>query len=252
MQVSENHKLQHAYREGADVRIEAGPDYSSETIFVDAVTGSLTLGGKPVRCTGIVPGVTMRVSIGGPVPFSSPDAARRYACQVWDQSSAKLAGWLSQPRLGAAKLSGGPGLEIEFGRDGRDMIGPGSMQISVDHTDAAAAAYASRRAQQPFITRASAYGGHVTQSQLDEIRRLFGIALKKTEHAWDALYDRLPVPVRFRAAGAIEAWSQFRSAAEKNGAEMDSLLRDAPLSSLLRAFPQLVECLCQRPLERKR
>src|SRR5581483_5766455 len=98
MQVSENHKLECVYSEGAHVRMEGGPDYSSEAMFIDAVTGSLTLGGKPVRCTGIVPGVTMRVSIGVPVPFSSPDAARRYACQVWDQVSTKLAGWLSQPR----------------------------------------------------------------------------------------------------------------------------------------------------------
>lgn len=249
MQVHENDKPRYVYREGAHVGIEFGPDYSSEAMFVDAVTGSLALDGKPIRCTGFVPGVTMRVSMRVPVPFASSDAAQRYACKVWDQISSKLAGWLSRPPLGAAKLSGGLGLEIEFGRDRRDMIGPGSMQISVDHTAAAAAAYASRRAQQPFITRASAYGGPVTQSQLDDIRRLFGIALKKTERAWDALYDRLPVPVRFRAAGAIEAWSQFRSATGKNGAEMEALLRDAPLSSLLRAFPQLVECLCQRPLE---
>lgn len=248
MQVSENNKPQHFYREGAHLRIEASPDYSSETIFIDAVTGSLTLDGKPVRCTGIVPGVTMRVSIGGPVPFSSPDAARRYACQVWDQVSPKLAGWLSKPKLGPAKLSGGPGLEIEFGRDGRDVIRPGAMQISVDYTDAAVVAYASRRAQQPFISRASTSGGHVTQSQLDEIRRLFGIAVQKTALAWDTLYDRLPMPVRYRATGAIDAWSQFRRATGKNGAEADALLREAPLSSLLRVFPQLVECLCQRPL----
>jgi len=248
MQVNENHKVECAYSEGAHVRIEGGPDYSSEATFVEAVTSSLMLDGKPVRCAGIVPGVTMRVRIAVPVPFPSPDSARRYACQVWDQISTKLAEWLSQPRLGAAKLSGGPGLDIEFGRDGRDLIGPGAMQISVDHTDAAAAAYASRRAKEPFLTRASAYGGQLQQSQLDEIRRLFGVAVKKTERAWDALYDRLPVPVRFRATGAIEAWSQFRRAAGKNGAEMDMLLSDAPLSSLLRAFPQLVDCLCQRPL----
>ena len=248
MQISENQKLQHAYREGAHVRIEAGADCSSEATFIDAVAGSLTLGGKPVRCTGLVPGVTMRVSIDGPVPFSGSDAARGYACEVWDQVSPKLAGWLSKPKLGPAKLSGGPGLEIEFGRDGRDMIRPGTMQISVDYTDAAVAAYARRRAQQPFILRVSASGGHVTQSQLDEVRRLFGIAVQKTALAWDPLYDRLPMPVRYRATGAIEAWSQFRRAAGKNGAEADSLLREVPISSLLRVFPQLIECLCERPL----
>ncbi len=132
MQVHENDKPRYVYREGAHVGIEFGPDYSSEAMFVDAVTGSLALDGKPIRCTGFVPGVTMRVSMRVPVPFASSDAAQRYACKVWDQISSKLAGWLSRPPLGAAKLSGGLGLEIEFGRDRRDMIGPGSMQISVD------------------------------------------------------------------------------------------------------------------------
>ena len=56
------------------------------------------------------------------------------------------------------------------------------------------------------------------------------------------------MPVRYRATGAIEAWSNFRRAAGKNGPEADALLREVPLSSLLRVFPQLVECLCQRPL----
>ena len=249
MQVHENNKPRYAYREGALISIEAGPDYSSEAMFVDAVTGSLTLGGKPVRCTGFVPGVTMRVSMRLPVPFPSSDAAQRYACQVSDQISPKLAGWLSRPQLGAAKLSGGPGLEIEFGRDGRDMIGPGAMHISVEHSDAAKAAYASRCARQPFIMRSLDSGGDLTQAQLDEIRRLFGIAVKKTERAWDALYDRLPVPVRYRAAGAIDAWSQFRKAAGRAGAEADSLLSDVPLASLLRIFPELIECLTQRRLE---
>lgn len=87
MQINENYKPQHVYREGAHLRIEAGPDYSSETIFIDAVSGSLTLDGEPdIRAGGVNVETRNRPTLSA--KRCAERTATRKRCSRWRSSMA--------------------------------------------------------------------------------------------------------------------------------------------------------------------
>lgn len=59
-----------------------------------------------------------------------------------------------------------------------------------------------------------------------ELRELVEIAVNRTLDGDRPQLERSPVPVRYRASGAIEAWSQLRSAAGPNGRDFSRVLRN--------------------------
>ncbi|KAA0079297.1 hypothetical protein CIW54_24920 [Paraburkholderia sp. T12-10] len=63
-------------------------------------------------------------------------------------------------------------------------------------------------------------------------------AMEKTVLADSPLYERLPIPVRYRASGAIEAWRQVRQVAGRSGEEFSRRLTSEPLGDLMHNFPQ--------------
>ncbi|WP_038489939.1 hypothetical protein [Collimonas arenae] len=52
------------FREGGLMQLKGGPKRSTESIFTVALVASLALGSQPIRCAGVVPGVSMRVNAG--------------------------------------------------------------------------------------------------------------------------------------------------------------------------------------------
>lgn len=67
---------------------------------------------------------------------------------------------------------------------------------------------------------------------------LIRLAMDATREADNPLYDRLPVPVRYRASGAIEAWKKVLEAAGPSGADFAQRLTVHPVSDLMKNFPR--------------
>lgn len=80
-------------REGAHIRIPSHETLSTRDLVELALNGSMAMQGKPVRCAGVVPGVTMSVSTGRLYPCDG-DEAQMFAADIWTKIESKLAAWL--------------------------------------------------------------------------------------------------------------------------------------------------------------
>ncbi|MDR6496286.1 hypothetical protein J2797_006213 [Paraburkholderia terricola] len=78
-------------------------------------------------------------------------------------------------------------------------------------------------------------------AQSGDLRDVLESAIEKTIQSDNAIYDRLPVPVRYRATGAINAWKQVRASAGLSGADFSARLAVYPILPLLDNFPRYVD-----------
>ncbi len=217
--VSDDGALSVRFQEGGRMRLPGGPLRSTKSLFYLALWGSLELGGKPVRSTGIVPGVSVRIAAGrGPV---DDEEASRLAKRTWQAAYSRLGDWIANgPRASSTLgMSALDGLQIEFAWDGVKDLSPGAMQIEVEYTKAFARAYAASRAHLLLIKLAAGEAGPPITIETRPLLGLIRHAMQKTARADHPLYARLPIPVRYRASGAIEAWRQVLEAAGPSGAD---------------------------------
>lgn len=136
------------FEAGGRAKLLGGRHRSSQSIFCLALWGSLHLGGQPVRCTGIVPGVSVRVAAGN-MKLNDKEAIR-LSDESWHAVYGRLGKWLAdgpreQSRYGVWLASG---LQIEFAWDDVATVHPGVMEIDVEYTNAHAAA-SLRRHRRP-------------------------------------------------------------------------------------------------------
>jgi hypothetical protein len=75
----------------------------------------------------------------------------------------------------------------------------------------------------------------------DIVPGLVRMAMQKTIRADDPLYERFPVPVRYRVAGAIDAWRVVMEAAGKSGDDFAQCMRLFPIGAVLENFPRFLE-----------
>lgn len=81
------------YEVGARARLAGGAHLSTESIFRTAAIGSLALRGQPVRCSGIVPGVTLVIATGN-ADLADHHHAERVADMLWTLFRPQLVDWL--------------------------------------------------------------------------------------------------------------------------------------------------------------
>ncbi|MFM0285647.1 hypothetical protein [Paraburkholderia megapolitana] len=247
VEVSANRAPGSSFREGDRVKIPGGPDRSSKAIFSTALFGSLALQGQPVRCSGIAPGVSMRISAGSFRPFDENEFTNAVLA-MWREVRPRLVEWLLSPvEPNGLKIVLKPDIEIEFGLDRKYFLRPGVTQIDIDYDPAFVASFNATRTQHPLI---EAQPERMRAEQIDRVCHLIETAVGKSVRGDDVLYERLPVPVRYRASGAIEAWNQVRQAAGEWGTDFSRRLQTHPIIRLMDIFPQFIDiCTEGAPFE---
>jgi hypothetical protein len=127
-------------------------------------------------------------------------------------------------------------LSIRF-QDGGG-VRPGVMQIDVEYATAFERAYIASRARRPLIELAPGEREPAITVETSDRATLIRCAMEKTVLADSGLYERLPIPVRYRASGALEAWRQVREDAGRSGDDFSRRLTSESLGDLMHSFPQ--------------
>ena len=228
------------FEEGGQARLVGGAHLSTEAIFRTAAFGSLSLRGQPVRCSGIVPSVTLVIATGSANPVDHDDA-ELIVDKLWALFRPQLVGWLtSRSALAGLRMSVSHGVQIACGRDGQYVLPEGAMHIDVRYEEGFASSFARRSKRSPLIEPIP--GPH------DNVLALLKSAIEKSIRSEDDVYARLPIPVRYRASGAIDAWKQVRQAAGSSGAEFSRLLVEEETAYLLEQFDGYIQTWTGRPL----
>ncbi|MFD2998110.1 hypothetical protein [Ralstonia solanacearum] len=192
-----------AFREGSRLRMSGGPTRSTQSLFRIALLASFALGGKPVCCVGVVPGVTLWIASGSTIQSRDFEEFDWDADGVWRKVQPELAGWLGMPPAPpVAQMNLGKDLHMKFAHDSRHLKSEGAMQIEVLHAPAFVSAYMKKRGAQPLME------GIPTQDETRSrhavtMRRLLIEALEKSNETKKLEYGRLPPTIRHRATGAI-------------------------------------------------
>ena len=236
--VSEDGAISIRYQEGGHARLAGGAHRSSHSIFCLAIWGSLHLDGQPVRCTGIVPGVSLCVATGA-IKLSDVDPGH-LASDMWRAVDGPLGDWIANGPVGARKfgMSSREGFEVEFGWNSVTTLRPGAMQIDVEYAEAFERAYIASRDRRPLIKLAPGQPEPRINVETSHRAGLIRRAMEATILADSPLYERLPIPVRYRASGAIEAWKQLREDAGQSGEFFSQRLTSEPLGDLMLNFPE--------------
>ena len=237
------------FREGEHVTVRDGSSLSTAGVVSIAILGSMALAGKPVRCSGVVPGVTLLVSTGG-LRSRDGDDADQLIDDIWRKIRPGLVDWLTM-RTSPAGVTMALGTEIrlEFGWDDRHRVRDGAMQIDVEHDPGFAVAYPKRRRQHPLIERSPEPEGKKRQQET-QLRGLLVTALEKSIQSNDALYARLPASVRYRATGALAAWRAFRKEAQGLApSRLAAVLKTAPPTTLVRDYAEITHGLLPHGVE---
>lgn len=98
--------------------------------------------------------------------------------------------------------------------------------------------YVASRASRPLIELTPGKSEPMVTIKQNPLDKLLRLAMDKTIEADNPLYERLPIPVRYRASGAIEAWRTVRDAAGPSGRDFSQRLTSEPLGELMHYFPQ--------------
>ncbi|AXW32891.1 hypothetical protein CJO88_05800 [Ralstonia solanacearum] len=226
--------------EGGRARLTGGDHLSTEAIFRTAAIGSLALHGQPVRCSGIVPGVTLVIATGSAYPVDHDDA-ELIVDKLWALFRPQLVEWLtSRGALPGLSMAVSHGVQIACGRDGQYVLSEGAMHIDVQYEEGFASSFAKQSRRSPLIES--------TRDPHDNELALLKSAIEKSIQSEDEVYARLPIPVRYRASGAIEAWKQLRQATGRSGAEFSRLLVTEGIAYLLEKFETYIRTWTGRPL----
>lgn len=231
------------FREGAHAVLYDGASLATQDLFHMTLMGSIALDGQPVRCSGILPGVTLWAATGGLRPRDGGDA-EQVVGEIWHLIHPKLRDWLTMPASPAGiTMALGDHIRLEFDWDGRCDIPDAAMTLEVRRDAATAAAYLKQRKRHPLIERPP------TPEEMDRLRfaairdRLVW-ALSRSSDVANPKFARLPVPVRFRVTGAIAAWQALREAMDTvMSPGLTSTLETCSLMQLVRYFDQLVHDL---------
>lgn len=217
-----------------------GAHLSTEAVFRTATIGSLALRGQAVRCSGIVPGVTLVIATGRVDPVDHNDA-ELIVDKLWALFRPQLVEWLtSRGALPGLSMTVSHGVQMTCGRDGQYVLPEGAMHIDVEYEEGFASSFAKQSKHRPLIEPVP--GPH------DNVLALLKSAIEKSIQSEDDVYARLPVPVRYRASGAIEAWERLRQATGSSGAEFSRLLATEGIRHLLEKFDAYIFTWAGRPL----
>ncbi|MGA3948781.1 hypothetical protein ACI2TD_21580 [Ralstonia nicotianae] len=227
-----------SFREGTRLSVSGGPTRSTQSVFRIALLASFALGGRPVCCAGVVPGVTLWISSGSTIKSRDFEEFDWDADGVWRKVQPELARWLGmRPAPPVAQMNLGKDLHMEFAHDSRHLTSEGAMQIEVLHPPAFVSAYMKKRGAQPLVE------GTPTQEEIRSrhavtMRRLLIEALEKSNETKRPEYARLPPAIRHRATGAIAAWRTLREHVKATfDRDLGAVLKGEPGRGLIEEVP---------------
>jgi hypothetical protein len=215
---------------------------STADVVISVLGYSIKMQGRPVRCTNVVPGVTMWLTSGR---FRPVDSAERFHAshEIWSLLRPKLTAWLSlKSPAPHFRIEFGQGVCFEFTWDAKTMGPPAIQSVAVRFTTEENAAYPKRRLQRPLYEPEATPASDPLLAVLAVRDRLW-TALKKSRMATSSSYARLPPPVRFRMTGALAAWRELHEEViiGSNVRTLGKVLRTASLTQaigLTAAFAQ--------------
>lgn len=240
------------FSEGQELYISGDP-LDTQDIFSLAMTASLDLRGKPVICQDLMPELSMRIEA-RPLPGGRESAeSMQYIARAWRSIADILIrrnGRLERDEFIAATPI--PGVNVALSRTGgQSDLQPGAMRIRVAYNPVLIARFhvarhempliqSEHRTRTPFVSHARARPERFAPDT-PLTANLIRDALAKTERAADDRFARLPLPVRYRASGALDAWTRVREAANGSGTEFTQRLREDPISLVRSDFGTYLE-----------
>jgi hypothetical protein len=119
------------FREGGRMQVWR-EHYPTSILFHLTLFGSATLDGQPIRCSGFLPGVSLRVMVAR-FPSAEEINPDRYTRQVWQCVMPEMNKWLTDPSHipGVTMRISKGGVTVRFARDELLELRPGVMQIEV-------------------------------------------------------------------------------------------------------------------------
>jgi len=196
-----------SFREGARIELDAATQ-TEQSLFIVTMAASIGLQGQPVRCSGYLPGASIRIDTAAVDPQYIA-VGERFLVDAYKSLGTAIREWYQAPGSPLDAEIEAAGIKVSAAREGRDLR-PGVMQIDV------------QRKPESSAMQASSLATAATSGLIDE-------AIKATLWADTGKFERLPVPVRFRAAGAVAAWDAAR-ASTPAGKDFALALRDPDVS----------------------
>lgn len=230
-----------------------GDALDTPDLFSLAMTASLELRGKPVICQDLLPELSMRIEARPLSPDSGPAELMQYSSQAWRSVAEVLIQRHGRLEVNeCVTLTATAGVQVVLARtSGQPVLPPHAMRIRVEYSPVIVARFHVARHDMPLIQQA-----HRTTTPFASVKQpgptrlvpdtpsiadLIRAALLKTEQAADDRFARLPMPVRYRACGALDAWTRVRQAAGQSGAEFTQRLREDPISLMRSDFGTYLE-----------
>lgn len=200
-----------SFREGARITLDAAT-LTEQSLFVITMAASIGLQGQPVRCSGFLPGASIRIETSAVDPRYIA-VGERFLTDAYKSLGSAVRQWYEASGRPPAAEIAAAGIKVAAAREERDLR-PGVMQIDVRREPDAGSVPPS-----PSQTTGR------TSALIDE-------AVRATLWADSRKFERLPVPVRFRAAGAIAAWDRARDSTPA-GDDFTRALRDPDVTPAL-------------------
>jgi hypothetical protein len=121
-----------SFAEGARVQLSDRAFHTPYILFELSLIGSMALDGQPLRCSGVLPGISMRISV-KTFPSAHRMEPRAYCERLWKAVQPPFEAWLVHPAQAPAMTIEieKPGLEVTFARDSKYPLAPGVMQFDM-------------------------------------------------------------------------------------------------------------------------
>jgi hypothetical protein len=237
MQVSFGDGRTEEIREGTRLTLKGREGNSPVVLFHMAVASSWDLNGQAVLMTGFLPGILMLVQ--APKPHLSGDQAEARLSDMWRAIWPYFSRWsLLDPHTA-------PVME---GRDGSTRICfawnhfyqwlPATVHFDVvEDFSTPDAAPRSPRSWNARYAPTTDHELRAVQGSRDAARAALDSAIEEALHltliADDATFKSLPVPVRYRATGAMAAWDAAYRVSGAEGRRITAMLSDAHMDPRL-------------------
>ncbi|WP_434984396.1 hypothetical protein [Pseudomonas protegens] len=232
------------FRKSDSLTLDNGQSYNTADLIYFVLEASFTIAGKHVLCSDIVPGVTM-VSLCD--ERTSLDNAHKLHLidDIWTWLRKELIDWLTSPTVTPQiNLQYNPRIKFQLYWNQKMLPLPMDFNIYIHFDPSYITQYSARRRNKPL--QECPLDNEAAQRQRFVIlRRLFLEAREKSRLTFDDKYSHLPLPMRFRAAGAQNAWQAFReqSAHVLPKPSLATELSSASMMTILKKFYTLAQTL---------
>lgn len=226
---SEDGSASISFREGETIPISRA-DMPPNRLFSLMAFASAALGGQPVCCSNFLPGISLRIAL-STEPKGDADEVEQQFLALWEDIREPLDVWLCKGAGASALLINAGAMDLRFGRPGSSALKPSVMGIDIVDDKPLAPV-----------------------NSLADCRTEVDVAIERAIQLTTLVdmpqYDRLPVPIRYRAVGATKAWSDICKMPGQDPHPYMALVGDerVPPMTVVDAFNNYVETRCTEGL----